>query len=142
MIILCIDIEIIRTMMFELLLDIRHIFSFSVILCNTFVLIPIALYYFKRFYNSRQHVSIVKRHWKLIAAQMLCTVLWLLVERPLAVFLMNHTLFNANYIYFVDRFLYVCILHTNLHVILVRFWIIHYDINFTLRDFTVLIWRL
>ena len=114
----------------EILESDRQIFALSVSIFCVFILVPIVLYYFCRFYNLRHDIIIAKRHWKIIALQIFCTILFLLIERPLAILFMNNMIKDTEYIYFTDRFLYVLSLHIDLYLIVLRFWTVHYDINF------------
>ena len=117
----------------EILESDRKIFAISVSLFCVSILVPIVLYYFYRFYKLRHNINIAKRHWRIIAIQILCTILFLLIERPLAILFMNNVITDTIYIYFIDRFLYVLSLHIDLYLIVLRFWTVHYDINFISR---------
>ena len=95
-----------------------------------FILAPISLYYLLRHYHLRHNVIIEKRHWKLTVFQISCTVLSLLIERPLALFI---TVYYSQatvlfILYLIDKLLHVILLHTNSFLILLRFWVCHYDI--------------
>ena len=95
------------------------------------VLAPISLYYFKRFYDAREHVVIAKRQWQIVAAQIVATVLFLLVERPLALlYASSLTATDSEWMYLLDRALYLLFLHCDLDLIVLRFWSVHYEINF------------
>ena len=114
----------------EILKSDRKIFALSVSIFSVFILVPIVVCYFCRFYNLRHDIVIAKRHWTIIASQICCTILFLLIERPLAILFMNDIIENSVTIYFIDRFLYVLSLHIDLYLIVLRFWTVHYDINF------------
>ena len=110
----------------------RKIFAIFLAIFSIFILVPIVIYYFQRFYSLRHHIIISKRHWRIIASQICCTILFLLIERPLAILFMNDVIHDTKHeiIYFIDRTLYVLSLHIDLYLIVLRFWTVHYDINF------------